>query len=77
MLENQDFFNISLKVIEGICLSKSKKVTYPGTGRLLVMQRYEGGSLYAALPLHMQSFCFWIRICDLTGHQGATLPLCQ
>ena len=26
------------------------------------MRRYGGGSLYAALPLHMQKGYFWIRI---------------
>jgi len=32
------------------------------------MQRYGGGSLYAAIPLHMQRSCFWIR----TNHQSVT-----
>ena len=37
---------------------------YPSTRKLLAMQRYEGRSLYAALPLHMQRGCFRIRTHD-------------
>jgi len=36
---------------------------------LLAMQRYEEGLLYAALPLHIQRDCFWIRAHDQNRSQ--------
>ncbi|KAL5183846.1 hypothetical protein HKD37_17G047654 [Glycine soja] len=49
--------------------NKSRKnenilLAYPIAQRLFAMRRYEGGILYAALPLHMQRGCFRIRTHD-------------
>ena len=40
------------------------KTSYPIAQRLFAMRRYGGGTLYAALPLHMQRGCFRIRTHD-------------
>ena len=45
-------------------VSNSNKLAYPIAQRLFAMRRYEGGILYATLPLHMQRGCFRIRTHD-------------
>jgi len=47
----------------GVLLNQ-KRTNYPEARRLLAMQRYGKGSLYAALPLDMQRGCLWIHTHD-------------